>query len=440
MKKVAFYTLGCKLNFSESSTLARLLRNRGFEQVPFEGSADLPDIFVINTCSVTENADRKCRKIVRNALKISPDAFIVVIGCYAQLKPQEISNIPGVDVVLGASEKFQLAEVLSNSDRSRLPKVLAGDISSARQFYPSYSITDRTRSFLKVQDGCDYGCTFCTIPLARGKSRSNTIEQVVNQAREIAHAGSREVVLTGVNTGDFGIIEGKRHCRFIDLIRALEQVEGIERIRISSIEPNLLTEEIITLAAQSTKFVPHFHIPLQSGSDTILKKMRRRYLTGLYLDRILTIKKLIPDCCIGADIMVGFPGETDELFLETYHFIKDLPISYLHVFSYSERPNTPAASMPQQVPKQLRSERSNMLHILSDKKKRAFYQSHINEIRSVLIENDVADNTIYGFSENYIRVGVPYDPQLINQIVQVRLSEMEASGNLRGEIMELQTI
>lgn len=436
MIKVAFYTLGCKLNFSESSTLARQLSDKGFTQVPFDA---LPDIYVINTCSVTDNADRKCRKIVRDAMKIAPEAFIAVIGCYAQLKPKEISRIPGVDVVLGAAEKFQLPYLLKSLDKNPPPKIMACDISAAQQYYPSYSVTDRTRSFLKVQDGCDYGCAFCTIPLARGKSRSDTVQSVVSQAETIVQAGSKEIVLTGVNIGDFGNIDGKEQHRFIELIQALEQVKGIDRIRISSIEPNLLTEEIISFVAHSDKFVPHFHIPLQSGSDAILKKMRRRYLSELYADRIQTIKELIPDCCIGADVMVGFPGESEELFLETFNFIRDLPLSYLHVFTYSERPNTLADSFSNGVPKHLRSQRSKMLRILSDKKKRAFYHNHLFETHSVLFENDTKHNLIYGFTENYIRVGVPYDPELINKIVDVRLSKVDHSGNMMGQILELQT-
>lgn len=436
MIKVAFYTLGCKLNFSESSTLARQLSDKGFTRVPFDAS---PDIYVINTCSVTDNADRKCRKIVRDAMKIAPEAFIAVIGCYAQLKPEEISRIPGVDVVLGAAEKFQLPDLLKSLDKNSPPKIVACDISAAQQYYPSYSVTDRTRSFLKVQDGCDYGCAFCTIPLARGKSRSDTVQNVVSQAETIVQSGSKEIVLTGVNIGDFDNIDGKEQHRFIELIQALEQVKGINRIRISSIEPNLLTEEIISFVAQSDKFVPHFHIPLQSGSDAILKKMRRRYLSELYADRIQTIKGLIPHCCIGADVMVGFPGESEELFLETYNFIRDLPLSYLHAFTYSERPNTLANSFSNGVPKHLRSQRSKILRILSDKKKRAFYHNHLFETHSVLFENDTKHNLIYGFTENYIRVGVPYDPELINKIVDVRLSKVDQSGNMMGQIFELQT-
>jgi threonylcarbamoyladenosine tRNA methylthiotransferase MtaB len=437
MKKVAFYTLGCKLNYSESSTITRQFKKAGFRVVPFD---NMPDIYVINTCSVTENADRKCRKIVRDAKRISEDALIAIIGCYAQLKPKEISAIPGVDLVLGAAEKFQLPQILTSLTTPSTPKIMACDISKVEEYNSSYSIADRTRSFLKVQDGCDYGCTFCTIPLARGKSRSDTIENVIAQAKKIVQAGGKEIVLTGVNTGDFGIVNGRREHKFIDLVKALERVNGIKRIRISSIEPNLLTEEIISFVARSKKFVPHFHIPLQSGSDSILKKMRRRYLTDLYVDRITMIKEQIPDCCIGVDVMVGFPGESEQLFFECYNFLRELPISYLHVFTYSERTNTPAASMPEPVPHQQRSRRSKMLRILSDKKRRAFYREHLGKTHAVLIEHDVENGYIYGFTENYIRVGVPLNTKLVNQLVEVKLDKIEASGNVVGEIMELQVI
>ncbi len=437
MKKVAFYTLGCKLNFSETSTLARQLKDGGFSQVPFK---DVPDIFVINTCSVTENANRKCRKIVRDAKKVSPKSTVIIIGCYAQLKPEEISRIDGVDLVLGASEKFRLLEVLRSLNRIKLPKVMACDINSVKEYQASYSSGDRTRSFLKVQDGCDYNCSFCTIPLARGKSRSDTIEHVLKQARKIRDAGSKEIVLTGVNTGDFGIINGTREYRFIDLLKALSDLEGINRIRISSIEPNLLTEEIVNLVANSKIIVPHFHIPLQSGSDTILKKMKRRYLTDLYQHRIAMIKAAMPECCIGADVLVGFPGETDELFLETYDFIKALPLSYLHVFSYSERPNTPAIDYSEVVPVQTRHQRSKMLRILSDKKRRAFYQNHLHETRRVLIEDDISGNLIFGFTENYIRVGVPAEVGLINQEVEVYLDEISSTGHVVGQLPKYQPV
>ena len=437
MKKVAFYTLGCKLNFSESSTLARQLTETGFVQVPFNNT---PDIFVINTCSVTENADRKCRKIVRDAKKIAPKAQVVIIGCYAQLKPTEISRIDGVDLVLGAAEKFRLAEILQSLSSSDQPKVMACDISSVHEFHSSFSVADRTRSFLKVQDGCDYSCTFCTIPLARGSSRSDSVEKVLEQAKKIIATGSKEIVLTGVNTGDFGIIEGARQHRFIDLLQALNQLDGISRIRISSIEPNLLTQEIIDLVSSSEKIVPHFHIPMQSGSDAVLKNMKRRYLTNLYQDRINSIKSLIPHCCVGADVMVGFPGETDQLFQDTYEFIRDLPLSYLHVFTYSERPNTPAVKHSDPVPVSTRHQRSKMLRILSDRKRREFYQGQLDRTHSVLFEDDISDNLIFGFTRNYIRVGVPQDRNLINREIEVHLSEIPSSGYVLGKIQEPQPV
>jgi len=347
MRKVAFYTLGCKLNFSETSAISRKFEEKGFAKVEFTNK---PDIFIINTCSVTDNADKKCRKIVREARKISPDAYIAIIGCYAQLKPKEISEIDGVDAVLGAAEKFRLVELLDDFRREPKPRVLASEVEEANTFVPSYSIDDRTRTFLKVQDGCDYSCTFCTIPLARGSSRSSTIEAVVGQAQDITGSGVREIVLTGVNTGDFGIRNGRREDHFIDLIKRLDDEVDIERFRISSIEPNLLSDEIIDFAAASSKFVPHFHIPLQSGSDRILKKMRRRYLTDLYTSRIEKIRSVMPDACIGVDVIVGFPGETESDFLATYNYLNELDISYLHVFTYSERENTPAAVMDDAVP------------------------------------------------------------------------------------------
>ena len=429
MKKVAFYTLGCKLNFSETSTISRQFEEKGYRKVNF---TDSPDIFIINTCSVTDNADKKCRKVVREARKISPDAFVAIIGCYAQLKPQEIVSIPGVDAVLGAAEKFRLLELLDGFVRPENPEIHARDIEETVEFYKSYSINDRTRTFLKVQDGCDYSCTFCTIPLARGKSRSNTIEKVVSDAREIVASGVKEIVLTGVNTGDFGIRDGKRQDKFIDLLKALEDVAGLERLRISSIEPNLLTNEIIEHAAQSSVLVPHFHIPLQSGSDAILKKMKRRYLSALYQDRVETIKKLMPDCCIGVDVIVGFPGETEEHFLETYHFLNALDISYLHVFTYSERANTEAIDMPDVIPMKVRNERSRQLRSLSEKKRRQFYEKNLGTQRVVLFEEDVENNSIHGFTENYIRVALPYDPLLVNETRNVLLKSINSEGNVEG--------
>ena len=366
MKKVAFYTLGCKLNFSETSTISRQFEQKGYRKVEF---SDTPDIFLINTCSVTENADKKCKKIVKEAQKVNPDGYVAIIGCYAQLKPKEISEIPGVDVVLGAAEKFRLLELIDDFQKTPQAKVLASEIKEAKAFNNAYSINDRTRTFLKVQDGCNYHCAFCTIPLARGKSRSDTIENILKSAHEIAATDVKEVVLTGVNIGDFGIQDGKRKERFVDLVKALDEVEGIERIRISSIEPNLLTNEIIDFVSTSKRFVPHFHIPLQSGNNKTLRAMRRRYLRELYEDRVTKINHLMPNCCIGVDVIVGFPGETEEDFLDTYNFLNELNISYLHVFTYSERANTKAPEMDGVVPMKERQRRSKMLRILSEKKK-----------------------------------------------------------------------
>jgi threonylcarbamoyladenosine tRNA methylthiotransferase MtaB len=430
MKKVAFYTLGCKLNYSETSTISRMFEQKGYVKTDF---TDTPDIFIINTCSVTENADKKCRKVVREARSISPDAYIAIIGCYAQLKPKEIAEIPGVDAVLGAAEKFRLIELLDGFVRKPEASVFASDIASATTFNTSYSLHDRTRTFLKVQDGCDYSCSFCTIPLARGSSRSDTIENIVKAATALAKTEVREIVLTGVNTGDFGIKDGKRIEHFIDLIRALDEVEGIDRFRISSIEPNLLTDEIIDFVASSKRFVPHFHIPLQSGSDKVLKLMRRRYLRHVYESRVDTIKAVMPYCCIGVDVIVGFPGETHEDFLETYNFLNELNISYLHVFTYSERDNTPAATMAGRVPEQVRAERSKMLHILSDKKRRKFYQENIGREATVLFENDIENGQMHGFTENYIRVAASYDPLLINELKTVRLTGISAGGPMHVE-------
>jgi threonylcarbamoyladenosine tRNA methylthiotransferase MtaB len=434
MKKVAFYTLGCKLNYSETSTIARKFEDKGYKKVDF---TDQPDIFIINTCSVTENADKKCHKVVREARAISPNAYVAIIGCYAQLKPKEISEIPGVDAVLGAAEKFQLVELLDGFVRPSKPTVYSSDINTATTFNTSYSIHDRTRTFLKVQDGCDYSCSFCTIPLARGGSRSDSVANIVNTAREIAKTEVKEIVLTGVNTGDFGIQNGERKEKFIDLVQALDEVEGIDRFRISSIEPNLLTDEIIEFVAQSNRFVPHFHIPLQSGSNKILKLMRRRYQRELYVTRVEKIKSLMPHCCIGVDVIVGFPGETKEDFLETYQFINELNISYLHVFTYSERDNTLASEMGDPVPMKDRSERSKMLHILSDKKRRAFYEENLTKEYTVLFENDIEEGRMHGFTENYIRVSAQYDPLLVNELKKIRLIGINSTGTV--EVEEVQT-
>jgi len=407
-----------------------MFEQKGYVKTDF---TDTPDIYIINTCSVTENADKKCRKVVREARAISPDAYIAIIGCYAQLKPKEIAEIPGVDAVLGAAEKFRLIELLDGFVREAGARVFASAIQSVNTFTTSYSLHDRTRTFLKVQDGCDYSCSFCTIPLARGASRSDSIANIVKTAREIAATEVREVVLTGVNTGDFGLQEGSRKEHFIDLIRTLDEVEGIDRFRISSIEPNLLSDEIIEFVASSKRFVPHFHIPLQSGSDKILKRMRRRYLREVYESRVAKIKSVMPYCCIGADVIVGFPGETHDDFLDTYRFLNELDVSYLHVFTYSERNNTLAATLPGKVPARERAERSTMLHSLSDKKRRKFYEENIGRQASVLFENDIENGRMHGFTENYIRVAATYDPVLINELKTVRLVGINSSGLMEAE-------
>lgn len=425
MKKVAFYTLGCKLNFSETSTISRKFEEQGYQKVDFTAT---PDIFIINTCSVTENADRKCRKVVREARKVSPDAFVAIIGCYAQLKPAEIAAIPGVDAVLGAAEKFRLLELLDGFVRPPAPRVLTSPVDRADEFNASWSLHDRTRTFLKVQDGCDYSCAFCTIPLARGSSRSETIDKVVAAARAIGDAGVQEIVLTGVNTGDFGLRNGRREDRFIDLIRELDEVNNVARFRISSIEPNLLTDEVLDFVAGSARFAPHFHVPLQSGSNKILRRMRRRYLRELYADRVQRIKTEIPHCCIGVDVIVGFPGESEADFLDTYHFLNDLEVSYLHVFPYSERANTPAAEMSPVVSRADRARRSEMLHILSDKKRRKFYEDNVGREANALFETRDDDNGMTGFTENYVKVTARFDPLAINEVRRVRLAGISARG------------
>ncbi len=429
-KKVAFYTLGCKLNFSETSSIGRVFKDAGYETTAFNSPAD---VYVINTCSVTDNADKKCRKVVKEALKHSPNAYITIVGCYAQLKPKEIAEIPGVDMVLGAAEKFNIIEHINDLTKQEKTIIHNAPIDETNQFVSAYSIGDRTRTFLKVQDGCDYSCTFCTIPLARGASRSGKIEEIVVQAQEIAASGVKEIVLTGVNIGDFGLRNGKREDHFLDLVKALDEVEGIDRIRISSIEPNLLSNDIIKFVAQSKRFVPHFHIPLQSGNNKVLGLMRRRYKRELYAERVATIKALMPDCCIGVDVIVGFPGETREDFLDTYNFLNELDISYLHVFTYSERENTIAAQMEGAVPGAQRSDRSKMLHILSEKKRRAFYESQLGQVGDVLFESDVKDGYMHGFSRNYVKVRSLYDPLLVNEIIPVKLIQISDSGDVDVE-------
>ena len=422
-KRVAFYTLGCKLNFSETSTIARLFQNDGFEKVEFEST---PDIFIINTCSVTENADKKCKSLVNKALKISPHAYIAIIGCYAQLKPEEIAQIPGVDLVLGANEKFNILTHIADLEKNTQTQIHACEISEVTDFIPSFSSGDRTRTFFKVQDGCDYSCSFCTIPLARGKSRSETVSETIKAAQKlIAETGSKEIILTGVNTGDFGKNTGET---FLDLIKELDQLDGIERFRISSIEPNLLTDEIIQFVASSKKFVPHFHIPLQSGSNDTLRRMRRRYQRDVYESRVALIKELMPNCCIGVDVIVGFPGETNEEFLDSYTFINELDISYLHVFTYSERANTHAIELNDVVPNSVRAERSKMLHILSEKKKRFFYELQKGKSKNVLWEGERDGDWMYGFTENYIKVKTPFLTEKTNTVQHIQLEELDTEG------------
>lgn len=432
-KKVAFYTLGCKLNFSETSAISRSFADVGFEKVIFEDKAD---VYVINTCSVTENANKECKRIVKLALKKNPDAFICVVGCYAQLKPEEISDIYGVDLVLGATEKFKITEYLNDLTKKEFTEIHSCEIEDANIFVDAYSIGDRTRAFLKVQDGCDYTCSYCTIPLARGISRSDKIENVIKNAREIGNKGIKEIVLTGVNIGDYGKGElgNKKHeSTFFDLVKELDTVENIDRIRISSIEPNLLKNEIIQFVANSNRFVPHFHIPLQSGSDKILKLMRRRYLKNLYVERITKIKEVMPHCCIGVDVIVGFPGESDEDFLETYNFLNQLPISYLHVFSYSERPNTDAINMEEKVVPQVKHKRSKMLRGLSAKKRRQFYQEQLNTTQVVLLEAENKNGFMYGFTANYVKVKVSFNASAINTLHKVKLSSFDDEGNINCE-------
>lgn len=441
IKKVAFYTLGCKLNFSETSTIARSFKNEGFNRVDFSEPAD---IYVINTCSVTGNADKRFKTIVKQAQKVNPEAFIVAVGCYAQLKPHELADVNGVDLVLGATEKFNVTsyinDLLSHPERSKgAGEVHSCNIDEADFYVGSYSVGDRTRAFLKVQDGCDYKCTYCTIPLARGISRSDTLSNVLKNAKEISEQNIKEIVLTGVNIGDYGKGEfgNKTHQHtFFELVQALDSVEGIERLRISSIEPNLLKNETIEFVSRSKSFVPHFHVPLQSGHNDILKLMKRRYLRELYVERISKIKEVMPHACIGVDVIVGFPGETDDHFLETYNFLNALDVSYLHVFTYSERDNTEAVGLKGIVPKNVRSKRSKMLRGLSVKKRRAFYESQIDSERTVLFESENKEGFIHGFTENYVKVKAPWNPELVNTLHNIKLTEIDDDGLVRFDFVE----
>ena len=430
-RKVALHTLGCKLNFSETSTIARLFEDGGYARVDFN---DRPDVYVINTCSVTDQADKKCRNLVKRALRVNPDAYVAVVGCYAQLKPKEIASIPGVDVVLGANEKFSILDHLKEK-KNETGETAWTPIKEVRDFVPSYSMNDRTRTFLKVQDGCDYFCSFCTIPLARGRSRSATVAETMLEAQKVAESDVREIVLTGVNIGDFGVETDET---FLDLIKAMDKLDGIDRIRISSIEPNLLTDEIIEFCANSSKFVPHFHIPLQSGSNDLLAAMRRRYRKELYENRVARIHELMDDCCIGVDVITGFPGETEERFMETYNFLNELPVSYFHVFTYSERDNTTAVRIKEDmVPMEKRRERTNMLQILSEKKKRAFYESQLGKEKTVLFEHQEQDGKLYGYTENYLRVSIPFDASLSNSLLQVTLAGIDSDGNMMADPLSL---
>lgn len=434
-KKVAFYTLGCKLNFSETSTIARNFIDKGFDRVDFE---EVADIYVINTCSVTDNADKQFKQFVKKAIKLNNKAFVVAVGCYAQLKPEELAAVDGVDLVLGATEKFKITDYITDLSKNEMGEVHSCEISEVDFYVGSYSIGDRTRAFLKVQDGCDYKCTYCTIPLARGISRSDALENVLKNAQEIAAQNIKEIVLTGVNIGDYGKGEfgNKKHEHsFLELVQALEKVDGIERLRISSIEPNLLKNETIEFVSKSKSFVPHFHIPLQSGSNEILKLMKRRYLRETYTDRVDKIKQTMPDACIGVDVIVGFPGETDEHFLETYNFINQMDVSYLHVFTYSERDNTEAIDMLGVVPTAIRAKRSKMLRGLSVKKRRAFYENQIGKTKTVLFEAENKEGYIHGFTENYVKVKMPFNPELINSLQKVLLTKIDDDGSVRGEFL-----
>ena len=437
-KKVAFYTLGCKLNFSETSTIARNFQDEGFDRVDFE---EVADMYVINTCSVTENADKQFKQVVRKAMKLNDKAFVAAIGCYAQLKPEELAAVDGVDLVLGATEKFKITDYINDLSKNDFGEVHSCEIEEADFYVGSYSIGDRTRAFLKVQDGCDYKCTYCTIPLARGISRSDELENVLKNAKEISAQNIKEIVLTGVNIGDYGKGEfgNKKHEHtFLELVQALDEVEGIERLRISSIEPNLLKNETIEFVSKSRTFVPHFHIPLQSGSNEILKLMKRRYLREIYTERVNKIREVMPNACIGVDVIVGFPGETDEHFLETYHFLNEMNISYLHVFTYSERDNTEAAEMEGVVPANVRAKRSKMLRGLSVKKRRAFYESQIGTNRTVLFEAENKEGYIHGFTENYVRVKTPWNPELANTLQEINLTKIDEDGSVRLEFLNIE--
>ena len=434
-KKVAFYTLGCKLNFSETSTIARNFQEEGFERVDFE---EVADIYVINTCSVTDNADKQFKQVVKKAMKLNYKAFVAAVGCYAQLKPEELAAVDGVDLVLGATEKFKITDYINDLSKNDFGEVHSCEIAEADFYVGSYSIGDRTRAFLKVQDGCDYKCTYCTIPLARGISRSDALENVLKNAYEISQQNIKEIVLTGVNIGDYGKGEfgNKKHEHtFLELVKELDKVEGIERLRISSIEPNLLKNETIEFVSKSRTFVPHFHIPLQSGSNDILKLMKRRYLREVYTERVSKIREVMPHACIGVDVIVGFPGETDEHFLETYHFLNDLDISYLHVFTYSERDNTEAALMSGVVPANVRAKRSKMLRGLSVKKRRAFYESQLGTKRTVLFESENKEGYIHGFTENYVKVKTPWNPELVNTLHEINLTRIDDDGSVRVEFI-----
>ena len=430
-KKVAFYTLGCKLNFSETSTIARNFQDEGFERVDFE---EVADMYVINTCSVTENADKQFKQIVRKAMKLNDKAFVAAVGCYAQLKPEELAAVDGVDLVLGATEKFKITDYINDLSKNDLSEIHSCEIEDADFYVGSYSIGDRTRAFLKVQDGCDYKCTYCTIPLARGISRSDALENVLKNAAEISAQGIKEIVLTGVNIGDYGKGEfgNKKHENtFFELVAALDEVKGIERLRISSIEPNLLKNETIEFVSKSRTFVPHFHIPLQSGSNVILAKMKRRYKREIYTERVNKIREVMPHACIGVDVIVGFPGETDEHFLETYYFLNEMDISYLHVFTYSERDNTEAALMYCVVAINVRNKRSKMLRTLSVKKRRSFYENQLNSTRTVLFESENKQGFIHGFTENYVKVKTPWNPDLVNSLHQIKLTKIDDDGCVR---------